>query len=276
MSYLGRLDQPGRILRAAVLTAHVLLGVLLALAVLPMPPRLRAQSVRKLGPWWLRRGAVIVGLRVLARGRPAPGPVLLLANHISWLDILALATQTDAGFVAKAEVGHWPVLGWLARMGGTEFVQRGSHAGLPELLKRLTLRLLAGETLMAFPEGTSTASVTPGRFRPRLLQAAIDAGVPVQPVAIYYGAAPEELAQVAFVGEQTFLRHLWQLLGSGPVVAEVSFLPPLSSVTGDGRLLADEAWRAVTHTLTQSALYEGESSHSVVVPGADLSQAVSI
>ena len=265
-----------RILRAVMLAAHVLLGVLLALVVLLMPSALRARRVPKLSAWWLRRGAGIVGLRVLARGRPAEGPALLVANHISWLDILVLATQADAGFVAKAEVGRWPLLGWMFRAGGTEFVQRGRHAGLPELLQRLTARLSAGETLMLFPEGTSTASVTPGRFRPRLLRAAVDAGVPVQPVAIYYGAAPEELARVAFVGEATFLHHLWLLLGTGPVVAEVSFLPPLSSVSGDGRLLADEAWRAVSHTLTRSALYEGESSHSVVAPGADLPQAVSI
>lgn len=264
-----------RILRASVLSLHVVLGVLMVFGVLLMPPRLRARQVPKLRAWWLRRGAGIVDLRVLTRGCPAEGPALLLANHISWLDILALATWCEAGFVAKGEVGDWPLLGWMFRAGGTEFVQRGSHAGFQQLLANLTRRLRAGETLMLFPEGTSRASVTPGRFRPRLLQAAAEAGVPVQPVAIYYGAAPEELTRVAFVGEETFLHHLWLLLGSGPVVAEVSFLPCLSSVTGDCRLLADEAWRAVTHSLTQSALYENESRQPAGSVDDGLPQALS-
>lgn len=264
-----------RLIRASVLLLHGVLGALLSASVLLMPPRLRARQAPRLGTWWLRRGADILGLRVLARGRPAEGPVLLLANHISWLDIVALATQCDAGYVAKAEVGKWPVLGWMFRAGGTEFVQRGSHAGFQQLLVNLIRRLRAGEAMMLFPEGTSRASVTPGRFRPRLLQAAVEAGVPVQPVAIYYGAAPEELKRVAFVGEETFLHHLWLLLGSGPVVAEVSFLPPLSPVGGDCRLLADEAWRAVTHTLTQSALYEDETRHPVETADDGMPQAAS-
>lgn len=238
---------------------HVLLGMLLTLAVLPLPSRLRARLVRGLGPWWLRRGAAILGVKVMVHGSPAEEPCVLVANHISWLDILVLATQSDAGFVAKAEVGEWPVLGWMFRAGGTEFVRRGSHDSVAQLLQRMTERLKQGETLTVFPEGTSHNRVLPARFRPRLLQAAVDAGAHVQPVAIYYGADPDMLERVAFVGEDTFLNHLWRLLGGDPVLAEVTYLPPLASVTGDSRLLADEAWRAVSHTLSRLELFELES-----------------
>lgn len=248
-----------RLLRAAVLAAHMLLGASVALSVLLLPDALRRRVVPRVGGWWLRRGAAIIGIKVMVHGAPSEEPCLRLANHISWLDILVLATQSDAGFVAKAEVGAWPLIGWLARVGNTEFVTRGEHASVRRIIQRLASRLAAGESMTVFPESTSHGSVIPARFRPRLLQAAVDAGAHVQPVAIYYGADPEVMERVAFVGEDTFLSHLWRLLAGGPVLAEVTYLPPLATVTGDCRLLADEAWRAVSHTLSQLELYELEA-----------------
>src|SRR6185437_7190789 len=122
---------------------------------------------------------------------------------------------------------------------------------------QMARRLTAGQQLTIFPEGTSGAKVLPGRFRPRLLQAAVSAKVPVQPVAIYYGSHPESLA---FVGEDSFLRNLWSLLGAEPALAEITYLPVLGSLCGDCRLLADESWRAVTHALTRLELFEREAT----------------
>lgn len=252
-----------RLTRAASLTAHLLLAAALAFGVLLLPAASRARYAPKLAAGWLRGASSILGLRVLVHGRPVAGPVLLAANHLSWLDILVLAAAGDASFVAKAEVGSWPLLGWLVQVGGTEFVRRGSHADLGRVRERLTRRLKGGETLVLFPEGTSGAAVRPARFRPRLLQAAVDAGVPLQPVAIYYGAQPELLRRVAFVGDAGFLTHLWALLGAEPVLAEVCFLPPLGTASGDLRLLAGEAWSAVTHTLTRLELFELDARHAV-------------
>lgn len=248
-----------RLIRATLLASHLLLGTLLALAVLLLPSLRR--RVPALAAGWLRRAADIIGLKVRVHGHPAAGPCLLLANHISWLDILVLASAGDACFIAKAEVNRWPLLGWLAEVGGTEFVFRGSHASLRRLHGRMLKRLKAGEVLTVFPEGTSGAAVRPRRFRPRLLRAAVEAGASVQPVALYYGAAPELLRRVAFVGDDSLVSHLWALLGGEPVLAEVSFLPPLSSVSGDIRLLSDEAWRAVTHPLAKLELFELETRY---------------
>ena len=242
-----------RLSRLGLLTLHVLLGVLMAFGVLLLPSRRHAP---RLAAWWLRRGVAVLGVRVLARGRPHDAPVLMLANHISWLDILVLATQSDSGYVAKAEVARWPLLGWLAQVGGTEFVRRGSLADLDRVLVQMAWRLKAGQQLTVFPEGTSGAQVLPGRFRPRLLQAAVAAQVPVQPVAIYYGSHLESLA---FVGEDNFLHNLWSLLGAEPALAELTYLPALGTASGDCRLLADESWRAVTHALTRLELFEREA-----------------
>ena len=252
-----------RLFRATLLTLHVLLAVLLALTVLVLPIAPLRRRLPRIGAWWLSRGVAILGVKVLARGRPHRAPVLMLANHISWLDILVLATQSDSGYVAKAEVAQWPLLGWLFRVGGTEFVRRGSHADLARVLKRMQARLKAGQSLTIFPEGTSGGVVMPRRFRPRLLQAAVDAKVPVQPVAIYYG--PQTRA-VAFIGEDSFVTNLWALMAEEPVVAEITFLPTLSTVSGDCRLLADESWRAVTHALTRLELFESEARHAATEP----------
>ena len=249
-----------RLSRGLLLAVHMLLGVVLAVGVLLLPALRR--RVNRLAAAWLRRASAILGLKVLVQGAAAERPVLLLANHISWLDILVLAHCTEASFVAKAEISGWPLLGWFAEVGGTEFIRRGSHESYRRLHGRLTRRLKAGEAFIVFPEGTSGKEVKPARYRPRLLLAAVEAGVSVQPVALYYGAAPELLRRVAFVGDDALVSHLWRLLGEEPVLAEVCFLPPLSTAAGDARLLADEAWRSTTHTLTRLELFELEARHA--------------
>jgi 1-acyl-sn-glycerol-3-phosphate acyltransferase len=245
-----------RLLRATLLGLHLLWGAALSLGVMLLPFAAVRRQVPAIAAAWLTHGVAILGVRVLARGRPHRAPVLMLANHISWLDILVLATQSDSGYVAKAEVAAWPVLGWLVRAGGTEFIRRGSHADLTRVRGRMTARLKAGERLTVFPEGTSGSEILPSRFRPRLIEAAVAAKVPVQPVAIYYGSHPE---RIAFVGEDSFLSNLWTLLGAESQLAEVTYLPVLGTLSGDCRLLADESWRAVIHALTRLELFERES-----------------
>lgn len=250
-----------RLIRAALLVLHLLSGAVLALGVMLLPFTAVRRRVPAIAAGWLSRGAAILGVRVLARGHPHPRPVLMLANHISWLDILVLATQSDSGYLAKAEVAKWPLLGWLFEVGGTEFIRRGSHADLVRVLEQLAGRLKAGQRLTVFPEGTSGSKVLPSRFRPRLIQAAVAAKVPVQPVAIYYGPQPE---RIAFVGEESFLHNLWVLIGADPVLAEVTFLPVLGTLSGDRRLLADESWRGVIHALTRLELFEREHQATAV------------
>ena len=252
-----------RITRATLLILHLSLSALVALGVLLMPFSPVRRGVPGLAAWGLRRAAAILGLKVLAHGAPHPRPVLMLANHISWLDIVVLATQSDSGYVAKAEVAQWPLIGWLTQMGGTEFVRRGSHADLTRVLEQMAWRMKGGQRLTVFPEGTSGAKVLPARFRPRMLKAAVAAKVPVQPVAIYYGPHPERLA---FVGDDSFVANQWRFLAAEPVLAEVTYLPVLGTVSGDCRLLADESWRAVTHALTRLELFEREMDHAASLP----------
>jgi len=255
-----------RLLRAGALLLHTLLGALLGLLLSAMPARLRAHLAPPWSSWWLRRVAGILDIRVLVHGQPSATACLMAANHVSWLDILVLAAAGDIGFVAKTEIDHWPMLGWMSRAGGTEFIAHGEHSSYRLLLQCMTRRLSQGGKLLVFPEGSSHARIAPARFRPRLFQAAIDAKVPVQPVAIYYGSGAD-LERVACMDDADLPRQLWALLSAEPVLAEVSCLPLLSSVGGDAKLLADEAWRAVVSSNVQFTLFESESRSLMTPPG---------
>ncbi|HEV2211875.1 MAG TPA: lysophospholipid acyltransferase family protein [Gammaproteobacteria bacterium] len=250
-----------RAVRALLLLLHILLGVLITLGVVLMPAAARARSVPPLRRWWLSRSGAILGLKVMNHGAPAAGPVLLVANHISWLDILVLATQSRACFVAKAEISDWPVIGWLAEVGGTLFIRRGDHKSYREVLATVIRRLQGGEPIVVFPEGTSHAAVSPAQFRPRMFQAAVDAGAGVQPVALYYGVGSDNLGRIAYVGDDTFVRSLWELLGERRLLAEVTFLPMLPSSGQSCRELATEAWLGVVRATEQLAAFEHEAHH---------------
>lgn len=183
----------------------------------------------------------VVGLRVRSLCQPSSAPVLIVANHISWLDVPALASIAPMTFVAKADVRGWPLLGRLAALAGTQFLDRAALAAVRPLLDDVAARLRAGHRCAVFPEGTSTLGDQVRPFFPALFQAAIDAACPVQPVAIEYGHGDAHDRLAPFVGSQNFTAHLWALLGRAHTDVTLSFLAPIDARTGDRRALARRA-----------------------------------
>lgn len=137
----------------------------------------------------------VLGLRVLAQGRPMHGPGAVVANHSSWLDILVLNAGQRVVFVSKAEVAGWPGIGLLARATGTVFIRREARAEVARQAAAIGKRLAAGETLLFFPEGTSTDGRRVLRFKSALfaslLAPAAPADLAVQPVSLAW-RAPED------------------------------------------------------------------------------------
>ncbi|MEU6825950.1 lysophospholipid acyltransferase family protein [Streptomyces atriruber] len=169
---------------------------------------------------------------------------LVVANHISWLDVIALLAVEPVSVLAKREVGQWPVVGALARRVGTRFIDRdGSPRGLPVLVAELADSLRAGTSVLVFPQATTWCSVPGGRFRRAAFQAAADAGAPVRPVTVEYrqGGAPSTAA--AFLGEEDFTASLRRVAGARGLSARVTAHAPLWGT--DRRVLADAARRAV-------------------------------
>ncbi len=180
-------------------------------------------------PWAQRcfRGATnCLGLKITCHGEPSAAPTLYVSNHISWCDIPALGGALPATFLSKSEVGQWPLIGWLARQAGTVFIQRGSGKA-SGIVSQLAALLEQGQSVMVYPEGTTTNGVTVLPFHGRLLKAAQQAGAPIQPVSIVYrrNGAPDHLAP--FIDDDDFLGHLGRLLSKSPPRVDILLHPPV-------------------------------------------------
>ncbi|CAG6397730.1 1-acyl-sn-glycerol-3-phosphate acyltransferase [Streptomyces cocklensis] len=174
-----------------------------------------------------------------------PTGTLVVANHISWLDVLALLAVQPATLLAKREVGRWPLVGTLVRRAGTRFIDRDGLRGLPATVRELAALLRSGESVVVFPEGTTWCSAPGGPFRRATFQAALDAGAPVRPVTLAYtrNGAPTTLP--AYVGEGTFAGSLRRVATARGLTVHVTAHPALHPAGHDRRTLAALARAAV-------------------------------
>lgn len=186
--------------------------------------------------------------KVSVQGELPREPMLWVGNHVSWTDIPLLGMLAPLSFLSKAEVRTWPVAGWLALKAGTLFIRRG--AGDSQHIRRqMTQHLQSGHDLMIFPEGTTTDGRSLRTFHGRLLASAIDAGVPVLPIAIRYVRNGEADAIAPFVGEDDLLSHLLRLFGQERAEVQIQVLRPIASVGRERAALAYEAQEAVREAL---------------------------
>ncbi|MER5863041.1 lysophospholipid acyltransferase family protein [Kitasatospora sp. NPDC002040] len=248
---------PLRVLRGAACLGLLLAGIAVILLVRSWArvPRLRDALLRG----WTRSIVAALGVRLRITGQePAPDGVLLVANHVSWLDILLFATVRPGPMLAKTEVRSWPVLGPLAGRGGTVFIDRDRLRQLPDTVGQIAAALRSGQAVAVFPEGSTWCGAAGGRFRPAAFQAAIDAAAPVQPVTIRYRLADGHPSTApAFVGDDELLPSIGRVLAARGLVAELTFHSPMPTDNGtDRRLLARRAQAAVgsapaaAHTVT--------------------------
>jgi 1-acyl-sn-glycerol-3-phosphate acyltransferase len=184
----------------------------------------------------------IFGFRSRRFGTPLPDPVLFVANHTSWLDITVVHSQRAACFVAKAEIAGWPLVGWMAARGGTIFHRRGNNHSLASVMAVMVERLRAGRAVAVFPEGGTGHNGVLRVFHARIFQAALDADVPVQPVALRFARQGRRVIDAGFREHETFMGNVVRLLGEAPLDVEVHFLEPVP-VSADGRRRMAEASR---------------------------------
>jgi len=184
----------------------------------------------------------VFGMRTRRFGTPLPGAAMFVANHVSWIDITLLHSQRVVGFVAKAEISKWPLIGWLASRGGTIYHHRGDNDSLHGVMHQMVQRLEQGQGVGVFPEGRTTDGERINVFHARIFQPAVLANVPAQPVALKYGAQGSAQTTVAFQKGEHFLGNFLRLLGEPARVAEVHFLEPVAP-SDDGRRRMAEACR---------------------------------
>lgn len=184
----------------------------------------------------------VIGIRLEVRGvPPATGPVLMVANHISWLDILVVHSARYCRFVSKSDVRHWPLVGRLATGAGTLYIERESRRDALRVVHHMAESLRDGDVLAVFPEGTTSDGVSLLPFHANLLQAAITADVPVQPVALDFLDARTGQRSLApcYIGDDTLVASIWRTLSAPAIVAVVHFGAPEAPEGRDRR-----AWAA--------------------------------
>jgi len=185
------------------------------------------------------------GIRIKTRGIPVDGPVLIAANHISWLDILALHTEVAMGFVGKAEIDDWPVFSFMARTGGTIFHRRGCHDSAADVMSAMKQRLQQGRRVAIFPEGGILPGADARVFHARMFRAAVDVECPVQPVMVRYLTRGRRDDDILFRKDESMLANFGRLLARPGAVADIHFLPVIDSAGKPRRALADAARAAV-------------------------------
>lgn len=196
--------------------------------------------------WWCRSVCRLFGVRVILNGQISEPPVLIVANHISWLDILVLHSQAVMGFVSKAEIAQWPVVGFLARISHVVFHERGSHNSASHVAEAMTASLKLGRRVAIFPEGGIHPGDQVNMFHARLFKAAVDLPCPVQPVMIRYLRNGVRVPEMRF-GKESFVMNMARLLGRPSCECEVRFLTPIDANDKPRRALADAAQAAVAN-----------------------------
>jgi len=228
-------------LKSLRIVSHLIVGLFLA-ALVNLDGRGRF-SRENLSTWWHRVLLRILDVKLEVRGTPMTGTRVIVCNHISWLDIPVVAAFEATRFVSKAEVGEWPVIGWLANAAGTFYIRRGS-GGTKQLIEAIDDHL-GHDSIVFFPEGTTTDGSIVLKFQPRLFATAIETQRPVQPVALRYSPAANGTKTAPFVGDDDLVSNIYRLLKNGPITAEIIYCPVISPEGFDRAALAHETHTAI-------------------------------
>lgn len=238
-------------LRLLRVVLHLLQGLVTCATVFPFAGEpIRHRLIRS----WSRKllGLCKVEARIVYAGGAAVAPrALIVANHVSWLDIFVINSLQPCRFVAKSDIRDWPLIGWLCEKTGTIFISRGKLRDVRRIYQGLVTSLHAGEHVAFFPEGTTAAQGTLLPFHANLFEAAVEAGVPVQPYALHYAGSDGRLEQaVDFIGDMTFVQSMLAILKAGRITAHLTLLPAIPTEKHSHRReVADAAHGAIAGSL---------------------------
>ncbi|KDN21429.1 lysophospholipid acyltransferase family protein [Amycolatopsis rifamycinica] len=242
---------PRRVLRFAAAISVVLAALASAPLLLVAPGRERLLQL-------IFRGMLrAFGVRLDIRGggdfltAPAGRGALVVNNHISWLDIVAINAMRPMRALAKKEIAGWPVLGGLVRRGGSIFLDRERLTTLPATMASLADALRTGSLVSVTPEGTTWCGLASGRFTTATFQAAIDGGVPVRPIALRYRLADgRETSRPAFIGPESLIASLRRVAALRGLVLEIHICPEIAP----GRAETRRELAALAESAVHSAL----------------------
>jgi 1-acyl-sn-glycerol-3-phosphate acyltransferase len=222
----------------------------LAIIVLRFGDYSAAQRHARIG-WWSAKLLRLIGIALHAQGTPRPGAKLVVANHVSWLDIAAIhAVLPEARFVSKADVKHWPLIGRLVTGAGTLYIEREKKRDALRVVHQMAQALRSGDTVAVFPEGTTGDGRTLLPFHANLLQAAIATATPVQPLVLRFFDAEHAISPLAqFLGETTLAQSAWRFVCARGLNVQVQVLEPQGTAHADRRRLAEHLRETIAAAL---------------------------
>ena len=239
-----------RWVRVGRLALHLLRGVLTAALFFPFQdPERRSGEIER----WSLALLTLLGVRLAVQGVPPSKhmrPIMLVANHVSWLDIFAIDAVVPSRFVAKSEVRSWPVMGWLCERVGTLFIERARRHDTLRINEKAGAALRAGDVFAVFPEATTSDGSTVLKFHASLLAPALEAGAAIQPVALRFERSDGSLCtEAAYDGEKSAWDTLMGITSQREIVARLWFLPPIAPEQNHRRDLARASRDAILLTL---------------------------
>lgn len=236
--------------RLVLTVVHLIVGAVIVALIFPFAGyRQRSGLIH----FWSLSFCAGLGVRPTLKSRHKPtGPALVIANHVSWLDIFAIDTWHACRFVAKAEVGGWPLIGWLSRHAGTLFISRQRRRDTGRIRHQMVHGLKRGHTLAVFPEGTTSDGRSILPFNPSLLQAALDTQSAVYMVTLRYTEQDRPTTLAAYIDEMSLVESLHAILKAKRLGVEIGVEEPIENWTGDRRELAEHCRQRMLHRLQKA------------------------
>lgn len=241
---------PVRLYRSALLVLHLFAGVFTVALLFPFFGKGRRRlAIRR----WSSRTLSFLKVELRTTGAPPQSlarPAVLVANHVSWLDIYLVHAVWQVRFIAKSEVRNWPVIGCLSARTGTLFIERGNRRHATQINRAIHSAFVEGDAIGIFPEGTTTFGDEISGFHASLLQPAVDEHALVFPVALRYLDVHGNLNRnAAYVGDTSLLESMFAILAQPRIVAELIFLAPIDAEGRSRRDLARETQAAIAAAL---------------------------
>lgn len=242
----------------------------LALVIIIVPiifstPAKRLPKRRELASFLYRRFYNALNVKLIVKGTPTATPSLWTCNHISWLDVLLLAGNNTVDFIAKTEVGEWPIVGSIVKKSGTILIHRENKFQAYRSLPQLQERMQSGSSILVFPEGTTTDGRSTLPFKPMFYQVAIREKAMIQPIVLQYFDSNGEITDsVAFLGEEDFLTSFKRILKQPKIIASIHFLPTLPAHEYHRKQLAEVNQQAINHKLMQNSNANSQIEGSLI------------
>jgi 1-acyl-sn-glycerol-3-phosphate acyltransferase len=214
-------------------------------------PRVAHERHRALMRWWSAKLLRILNVAPVVEGEPPPhAAAMIVANHVSWVDIFLISSVRPTRFVAKSEIRGWPVAGWIAERAGTLFIRRDQMRDMARIDARVREMLAEGDCVGLFPEGITTEGDELRKFHSSLFEPAVANGARVHPVAIRYEHPDGSLCrQMSFIGERTLMESLGLIVRQRAVRARIVFAAPVETAGGSRREIASQVEASVATLL---------------------------